>query len=47
MRERGTPVGRDAAQTIESIADLGVERFYLQLFGTDPERLEDMLSALI
>ena len=46
MRERGTPVGRDAAEIIDAIADLGVERFYLQLFGTDPERREDMLEAL-
>ena len=46
MRERGTPVGRDAAEIIDSIADLGVERFYLQMFGTDPERREDMLKAL-
>jgi alkanesulfonate monooxygenase SsuD/methylene tetrahydromethanopterin reductase-like flavin-dependent oxidoreductase (luciferase family) len=46
MRERGTPVGRDAAEIIDAIADLGVERFYLQMFGTDPERREDMLEAL-
>jgi alkanesulfonate monooxygenase SsuD/methylene tetrahydromethanopterin reductase-like flavin-dependent oxidoreductase (luciferase family) len=46
MRERGTPVGRDAAEIIDSIAGLGVERFYLQMFGTDPERREDMLAAL-
>lgn len=46
MRERGTPVGRDAADVIDAIADLGVERFYLQMFGTDPERRSDMLAAL-
>lgn len=46
MRERGTPVGRDAAETIDAIADLGVERFYLQMFGTDPQRRSDMLEAL-
>lgn len=46
MRERGTPVGRDAAEVIDAIADLGVERFYLQMFGTDPARREDMLDAL-
>ena len=46
MRERGTPIGRDAAQTIQSIAELGVERFYLQMFGTDPELRDDMLNAL-
>ena len=46
MRERGTPVGRDAGEIIDTIADIGVERFYLQMFGTDPDRREDMLEAL-
>lgn len=46
MRDRGTPVGRDAAEIIDAIADLGVERFYLQMFGTDPQRRDDMLEAL-
>ena len=46
MRERGAPVGRDAAEIIDAIADLGVDRFYLQMFGTDPERRDDMLEAL-
>jgi hypothetical protein len=46
MRERGTPVGRDAAEIIDAIAELGVERFYLQMFSTDPDRRSDMLAAL-
>jgi alkanesulfonate monooxygenase SsuD/methylene tetrahydromethanopterin reductase-like flavin-dependent oxidoreductase (luciferase family) len=46
MRDRGTPVGRDASEVIDAIADLGVERFYLQMFGTDPDRRSDMLAAL-
>lgn len=46
MRDRGTPVGRDAREVIEAMAGIGVERFYLQMFGTDPERRSDMLEAL-
>ncbi len=46
LRERGVPVGLDAADRIAEIAALGVTRFYLQLFGTDPHRREDMLNAL-
>lgn len=46
FRERGIPVGLDAAETIAAMEAIGVGRFYLQMFGTDPERREDMLAAL-
>ncbi len=46
MRDRGNPIGLDAAETIDAMAAIGVKRFYLQMFGTDPERREDMLEAL-
>ena len=46
MRERGGPIGMDAADTIAAMEEIGVKRIYLQLFGTDPKRREDMLAAL-
>ena len=46
LRERGNPVGRDAAATMEALSEIGVQRFYLQMFGTDGARREDMLAAL-
>lgn len=46
LRERGTPVGLEARDRMAEIADLGVGRFYLQMFGTDPDRRSDMLAAL-
>lgn len=46
FRDRGIPVGLDAAETIAAMEGIGVRRFYLQMFGTDPERRTDMLAAL-
>ena len=46
FRERGIPIGLDAAETIAAMEAIGVRRFYLQMFGTDPERRTDMLAAL-
>lgn len=46
FRDRGIPVGLDAAETVATMEAIGVRRFYLQMFGTDPERRDDMLTAL-
>ncbi len=46
LAESGLPIGLDAKSTINELAEIGVERFYLQMFGTDPERRQDMLAAL-
>lgn len=46
FRDAGTPIGLDARDTIDAMAEIGVERFYLQLFGTNPDRRSDMFEAL-
>lgn len=46
LRERGNPIGRDATDTMNALSEIGVQRFYLQMFATDGARREDMLTAL-
>lgn len=46
FRERELPMGPDARETLAGMEEIGVGRYYLQMFGTDPERREDMLAAL-
>ena len=44
--DRGIPIGLDARETISAMEEIGVSRYYLQMFGTDPARRDDMLAAL-
>lgn len=46
MLDREAPHGVNAIETLTAMEEIGVTRIYLQLFGTDPEKREDMLAAL-
>lgn len=46
FRERGLPIGLDARERLDAMEEIGVTRYYLQLFGTDVERRDDLLAAL-
>ena len=46
FRERGLPIGLDARDRVDAMAEIGVTRYYLQMFGTDVERRDDLLAAL-